>query len=134
MAQDVKRQDFSQGPVILVKQCLIDMKIIYSYIIANKIGDENFIFKNNSFYRGLLFIKLYVKFKKKKKKKKKLKITYSRFFEIAFLPSAKDPSEEKGEKFSGFGSIEPDVTYDSHVRASVSFIFMKFKWSLFFLM
>lgn len=73
-------------------------------------------------------------FKKKKQKKQQLKITYSRFFEIAFLPSAKDPSEEKGEKFSGFGSIEPDVTYDSHVRASVSFIFMKFKWSLFFLM
>ena len=67
MAQDIK--DFSQGPVRFMKQCLIDMKIIYSYIIANKIGDVNFLFKNNSFNRGLLFIKLYWKFKKKKKKK-----------------------------------------------------------------
>lgn len=66
MAQDIK--DFSQGPVRFMKQCLIGMKIIYSYIIANNIGDVNFLFKNNSFNRGLLFIKLYWKFQKKKKK------------------------------------------------------------------
>ena len=106
MAQDVKRQDFSQGPVILVKQCLIDMKIIYSYIIANKIGDENFIFKNNSFYRGLLFIKIYCKFKKKKKKKKKnSKLHIVDFLKLLSCLQQRILVRKRGKSFQVLGQL-----------------------------
>ena len=105
MAQDVKRQDFSQGPVILVKQCLIDMKIIYSYIIANKIGDENFLFKNNSFYRGLLFIKLYWKFQKKKKKKKNSKLHILDFLKLLSCLQQRILARKRGKSFQVLGQL-----------------------------